>query len=167
MAFSGPQKWKFPEISSLHSPPRASQLQRCPKHNGAGIETWRRSWRFPLYMANHLVFTMRISKNHSNSILIHLVGWLFHALRTLANQWLANYRIDMICSNVRFFLLPTTTFWHSLGSIVQYSNTLEQVFEASKSFWEELLCSVLLSITDTILMFRKCSVSATFLIIPC
>ena len=42
-------------------------------------------------MANHLFFAVRIGTNHSNIIIVHFVGWLFHAVITLANQWLPNY----------------------------------------------------------------------------
>ena len=58
-------------------------------------------------MVSHLFFTVRISANHSNSILVFFVGWLFHPLQTLvlANQY------------------------NTLGFIALYPNAIEQVFE--------------------------------------
>ena len=76
------------------------QLQRCPKFNVTGIEIWIQSWRFLLHMDNHFSSTLRISTNRRNSIPVHFVDWLFHALQTLANQWLSNYHISMISSNI-------------------------------------------------------------------
>ena len=49
------------------------------------IEKWTQSWRFLLLIANQLSFAARIIMNHSNSILAHFIGWVFHALQTLAN----------------------------------------------------------------------------------
>ena len=63
-----------------------------------GIETWIQLWRFLLDIVNHLFFLKKISTD-SNSILFHFVGWLFHVLKTLVNQWLLNYHINMISSN--------------------------------------------------------------------
>ena len=55
------------------------------------------------YGYNHesivLYFTVRISANHTNSILVYFVGCLFHVLRTLSNQWLPNYLKNIISSN--------------------------------------------------------------------
>ena len=51
-------------------------------------------------MDNHFSFIVRISKNQRNSILVHFVDWLFHALQTLSNQWLSNYHTSMISSNI-------------------------------------------------------------------
>ena len=47
-------------------------------------------------MANHLLFTVRISKSH---ILAHFIDWLFNVLQTLANQWLPNFHINIIYSD--------------------------------------------------------------------
>ena len=59
-----------------------------------------KSERFLLHMVNHLFFIVRTTTNHhSNSILVHFVGWLFLALQTLANQWLPNYHKN-IFSNI-------------------------------------------------------------------
>ena len=97
-----------------------SQLQRYPKLNGAGTETWIQSCRFLLHMANPLCFTVRIGSNHSNSILVHFAGWHFHALQTLVNQWLPNCHINMISSNIMplgsffFQLRPLDTLWNWL-----------------------------------------------------
>ena len=96
---------------------RVSQLQRCSKCYGAEIEMWIRSWRFLLDMTNHFFFTKRISANNSNSIFIHFVGWFFHALQTLANQWLPSYHINVLSSNIlsrcSFFSQhwPLETLW--------------------------------------------------------
>ena len=73
----------FPACIHLHRW-RVSQLLKCLKHNAAGKETWIQSWRFLLPKANHLLFTVRISTNHSNTILVHFISWFFHALQTLA-----------------------------------------------------------------------------------
>ena len=89
----------------------------CSKHNGAGVETWMQSWRFLLLMSNHLFPTMRISTNHSSNLLVHLVGWFFHPLQNLSNQWPSNYHKNMISSNIlslgSFFSQhrPLDTFW--------------------------------------------------------
>ena len=37
-------------------------------------------------ITKHLFFIVRISMSHSNNILVNLVSWLFHALKTLANH---------------------------------------------------------------------------------
>ena len=105
MVFSFPWKCrdcKFVGISGPYSSPWLTffRLQRCPKRNGTGIEIWIQSWRFLLHMDNHFSFTVRISTNQRNSILVHFVDWLFHASQTLANQWLSNYHISMISSNI-------------------------------------------------------------------
>ena len=63
---------------------------------------------------------VRISTNQRNSILVHFVDWLFHALQTLANEWLSNYNISIISSNVlslgSFFSQHRTfdTLWFQL-----------------------------------------------------
>ena len=68
----------------------------CKDIQSAATETWMQSWRFLLHMTSHL-FTVRISMNHSNSILFHFAGWLFHSLQILANSWVAfNYHINNI-----------------------------------------------------------------------
>ena len=81
---------------------RVFRLQGCSKRNRTGTKIWIQSWRFLLYMGNHFSFTVRISTNQRNSILVHFVDWLFHALKTLANQWLSNYHVNMISSNTLF-----------------------------------------------------------------
>ena len=125
MAFSGPWKCRdlqrFPVRIYLYGR-RVFQLQKCPKSNGTGIEMWIQSWRSMLHMGNHFSFTVRIGTNQRNSILFHFVDRLFYALQTLANQWLPNYHISIISSNILslgFFLL------HTLGSITLYPNTIE------------------------------------------
>ena len=69
---------------------------------------------------------MRLITNHSNSILVLFIGWFFHALQILANQWLPNYLINMISSNIfslcSFFSQhqPLDTHWsrsHYFGQI--------------------------------------------------
>ena len=50
-------------------------------------------------MANAFFFTV-ISTNHSNGILVYVIGRLFNALEKLANLWLPNYHINMISSNI-------------------------------------------------------------------
>ena len=67
-----------------------------------GIEIWIQSWRFLLHMGNHFSSTLRISANRRDSIPVHFVDWLFHALQTLANQWLSNYHISMIFFKILF-----------------------------------------------------------------
>ena len=95
---------------------RVSQLQRCPKNNGAKIETWIQSWRFLLHMAIYLFLTVRISTNHSNSILVHFVSWFFHELQTCANQWLLNYHINIISSNI----LSLGSFSRNTGLLLHF-----------------------------------------------
>ena len=119
-------------------------VQRCPKRNRAGIETCIQSWRFLLHTANNLRFTLRIKANHSNSILVHFVGWLFHALKTFANQWPPSYHINVICSNVLpldslFFQdHPLDTLWGRLhDTLIPYSRRLKQ----NKPICEEHLYS--------------------------
>ena len=51
------------------------------------------------YMPNNHFFTIRTDTNHSNSIFVHFVGWLFPAFQTLANQRLPNVHVDMISSS--------------------------------------------------------------------
>ena len=94
-------EWKFAGISSLYSPLWLTRfpVAKMSKAPSAEIVTWIQSWRFLLHMANHLFFTVRISMNHCNSILMHFFVWLFHTLQVLASQWLPNYHINMISSN--------------------------------------------------------------------
>ena len=49
-------------------------------------------------MDNHFSFTVRISTNQRNRILVHLFDWLFYALKTPANQWLKklSYKYDIL-----------------------------------------------------------------------
>ena len=107
---------------------RVSRLQRCPKRNWAGIRTRIQSRRFLLHMFNHLFCKVRISINHSISILVHFVGWLFHTLQTLANQWLPNYHINMISSNILFLdsfssqHRPLDTLWGWLYNTLTFQN---------------------------------------------
>ena len=56
-----------------------------PSVMGEGTETWIQSWRILLHIANHLFFTVRISKSNNNCILIHFVGWVFHAKMISSN----------------------------------------------------------------------------------
>ena len=77
-----------------------SVLQRRLNCHGAGIETWIQSSRFLLHVVNYLFFTVKISTNHSNSILVHFACWLFHKLQTFVNQWLQNHHINMISTNI-------------------------------------------------------------------
>ena len=124
MAFSVPWKCrdcKSAGISSLHSSLwLPCFLVRCPKRSGTGIEISIQSWRFLLHMDNHFSCTVRISTNETNSILVHFVDWLFHALQTLFNRWLSNYHISMISSNIlhlgSFFSQhrPFDTLWFQL-----------------------------------------------------
>ena len=105
------------------------QLQRYPKHNGAGIETWTQSWKFQLHMDNHLFFTVRVSTNPCNSIFAHFVGWLFHTLQTVTNQRLPNYHINMISSNKL-----------SLGSFFSQHQHLDTLYTRLKA--DSIICSV-------------------------
>lgn len=86
-------------------------------------------------MAEHHFFTVRISTNPSNSMLVHFVSWLFRVLQTLANQWVPNYHVNTTYSNILSLdvLLPTPASSHTFGLIALYHNTLEQIFEAKKS----------------------------------
>lgn len=126
MSSFGRWNWNFAEIASPYSPYawRVWQLQRCPKQNGAGIETWMQWWRFLLHMSTHLFFAVGIS---SNSILVHFVGRLIHTLQKIVNQWLTNYHINIKSSNI----LSLGSFFSQRRSLdILYPKTLEQVFEA-------------------------------------
>ena len=104
MTFSGPWKWKSVGISSPYSP-LCLTFSPVAKMSKA---QWYRDRNMDTIMEVSVVhgqapfFTARISKNHRNSTLVLFVGWLFHALQTLANQWLPNYHINMISSNMLF-----------------------------------------------------------------
>ena len=125
--FSGTQKWKFAGISSPYSPLWLTRFQiaKMSKAQCGRVEIWMKSWIFLLQMTNRL-FTVRLSTNHSNSILVHFVGCLWHALQTLANQWLPNYHVNMISSNI----LSVSSFSLASHTIAVCSNTPEQAFEA-------------------------------------
>ena len=80
-------------------------------------------------MDNNFFFTVRISTNQRNNILVHFIDSLFHALQTLANQWIRNYNISMISSNIlslgSFFSKhrPFDTLWvQLLTTLTPYSN---------------------------------------------
>ena len=128
MAFPVPQKCRdcrFVGISIPYSSlwltcfpvpkmPKA-QWDRDEYNRGDFCYTWMdklSSW------TSHMNFSsaMRISTNQRINILVHFVDWLFHALQTLANQWLSNYHVSMISSNIlslgSFFLQhrPFDTF---------------------------------------------------------
>ena len=128
MALSVPWKCKdcklvgnFSPYSSLWLP--CFSVANMPKAQWDRREIWMQSWRFLLYMVKDLSFTVRISTNQRNSILVYFVDCLCHALQTLA--WLSNYHISMIFFNILslgsfflvFRLLPTSNFWHTLVSI--------------------------------------------------
>ena len=51
---------------------------------------------FRFLVSIHFLFTVRISANHSNSILSHFDGSFFYALQTLVKQWIPSYHINMI-----------------------------------------------------------------------
>ena len=46
-----------------------------------------------LHINNYLSFTVRIVKNHSNSVFRNISGCLFHALQIFSNQCLPSYHI--------------------------------------------------------------------------
>ena len=75
-------------------------------------------------MDNRFSFTVRISTNKKNSIIVYFVDWLSHASQTLANQWLPIYHISMISSNIlslgSFFPQhrPFDTLWIQLHYIL-------------------------------------------------
>ena len=79
-------------------------------------------------MTNDLFFTVRISTNHSGSILVYFLGWLFHELEILCNQWLSIYHINMISSNK--LSLGSFFFQQQRLDTLWVDNTLEQVSEA-------------------------------------
>ena len=92
------------------------QLQKMSKVHWHEVTwTWIQSWIFLLHMANHLFCC-----TWSTNILVHFVGWFFHTLHTLAIQWVPNYHINMISSNVlslgSFFsqVRPLDTLWGQL-----------------------------------------------------
>ena len=137
-------------------------------HRASYLEAFIQSWRVLFHLANHLFFTVRISTNYNNSILVHFVCWLFHALQTLANQWLPNYHIKMISSNIlslgSFFSQhrPLDTLWGRLHyTLTFYSSFLKQ----NEPIWEEPLYRGHLSITDTILRSRWCPLYRGFIVL--
>ena len=104
------------------------------------------------HTANHLFCKKKISTNHSNSILVHVVGQIFHALQTLSNQWLPNYNINMLSSNIlsfgSFFSQHRPIDKSGLDTLAPESRI--KCLKQNKLIWKEPLCSGHLSITDTI-----------------
>ena len=104
-------------------------------------------------MANHLFFTVRIGTDHSNSILVHFVGWLFYIFQIGTNQWLLNYHINMLSSNKlslsSFFSQHQSlnTLWNQLHYIL---TTQRKFLKQKRPIWEESQRSGHLSINDTI-----------------
>ena len=95
MAFSVPWKCRYFQSSFISMVDLFS--------NSKDVQNaMEQSWRFLLHMDNHFSSTVGISTNQRNSILVHLVDWLFNALQTLANQWLPYYHLNMISSNILF-----------------------------------------------------------------
>ena len=89
------------------------QLQGFPNRNVCRIETWIKSWRFPLHMANHFFFALWISTKDSKTILVFLVGWFFHWLKILVTQCQLNYHINMISYN----MLPLASSFYQHRSL--------------------------------------------------
>ena len=127
MVFSGPWKCrdcKFVGISSLYS---SIWLTCFPVAKMSKVQ-WDTDRNMDAIMEISVVhgqsFTVRISTNQRNSILVHFVDWLFHALQTLAHQWLPNYHISMVSSNTLFsgtFFSqhrPLDTIWVQLHYIL-------------------------------------------------
>ena len=108
IAFLGPWKWNIVDISSPYSPPWLTcfLVAKMSMRTGTRIEIPIQLWYgviqlwFLLHMDNHPLCTVWISTHHRNSILVQFVGWLFHALQTLVNQWLSNEHINMLSSNI-------------------------------------------------------------------
>ena len=112
-----------------------------------------RVWQYLSCIANHLFYTVRISMNYSNSILVHFFGQLFHAIQTLANQCRPNYDINMISSNIlslgSFFSQnqPLDTLWVQF----HYTLTAQRKFQKqNNTILDEPLRIGNLSITNTI-----------------
>ena len=132
MAFSVPWKCRDCKFVGISSPYSSLWLTCFPVAKMPKAQ-WDRDRNMDTIMeisvvhGQPLLLYNEISTNQRNSILVHFVDWLFHALQTLANQWLSNYHISMISSNILSlgFLLPTKTFWHTAVSITLYPNTLE------------------------------------------
>ena len=91
-----------------------SQLQRCIKHNGTGIENGCNHGDILLHMANHLFFKVRISTNNSNSSLAHFVGWL----PSITSR---GFPVETTWKR-RFYLVST---WNSRDVFVGLSYTLQ------------------------------------------
>ena len=107
--------------------------------------------------SNYFFITVRIRTNHSNSILVHFDGLLFHVLQKLANQWLRNYHINISFSNI--FSLDSFISQHQ--SLDALWGGLHHTLTAYKSIWEKL-CSGHFSVTDTVLRSRWCPLERGF-----
>ena len=95
MAFSGQGhkkriSWNFQSVST-------STIDVFPSYRdvqssmGQGQEHEYNLGHILWHMPKHHVFTIRIDANHSNSSLVHFVGWLFPAFQTLPN-----IHVDMV-----------------------------------------------------------------------
>ena len=100
MAFSGQGhkkriSWNFQSVST-------STIDVFPSYRdvqssmGQGQEHEYNLGHILWHMPKHHVFTIRTDTNHSNSSLVHFVGWLFPAFQTPANQRLPNIHGDMV-----------------------------------------------------------------------
>ena len=108
-------------------------------------------------MANQLFFTVRISTSHSNSILVHFLGWLIQSLQTLTNQWLRNYHISMLSPNILSsdsFFFQHQPFDTHQGKLHHTLTSQNRFLKQNKTLWEEPLCSRHFSITDPNLRSR-------------
>ena len=124
MVFSVPQKCKDCKFVGNSSPYLSLWLTCFPVVNMPKAQ-WDRDRNMDTIMeisvvhGQPLLLYNEISTNQRNSILVHFVDWLFHALQTLANQWLSNYHIS-ISSNIltlgSFFSQHRTfdTLWFQL-----------------------------------------------------
>ena len=89
-------------ISSLYSPPWLTRFPFAKMFKAQWGEDRNMDAIMEISVAHGrpYLFTLRIITNHKNRILFLFLGYLFHALQTLAKQWLPNYHIIMIFSNI-------------------------------------------------------------------
>ena len=114
-----------------------------------------------LLIPNHLLYKVRISGNHSNSILIlFIVGSFKHCkyLSTCGFQIIIKIQ-HPLTNFFRLFHFPTLISSHTLGLTVLYvlyTNTLEQAFEAKLVNLGKTSIQLTISITDIILRSPWC-----------
>ena len=115
MAFSGPWKSRDCKFAAVSSPYLSLWLTCFP------VAKFKRQWDRDSSMET----VMEISVVHGQPLLlyienyyepkkqqlVHFVDWLFYVLQTLVSQWLPNYHISMISSNILFLSSFFSQHW--------------------------------------------------------